>query len=225
MVLASSRFDQPLISMSSPLPGTIDDILVAVKDILELGRIQALQISMGGPIKYFQASPESTDGELLEAQIRNVELLEYVAEGHSSFEKMIGMSFVASSRGRVPACFVTGPNVTDLFSRWMMVDRYGLPRDIGWVLGVPIIRVGSVEEDVLLLCCADDFLVGPTDINLVIKTDIDLSGVDYGVRETGNSLNDRVRVDPSEHDRTNDLLEATPEGGFGLGWFPRGILG
>ena len=234
MGLASDRFDTPVRREEYPIPPNVDEIVESIRDILNGGSVKGLTIVQGDGIRVYRASPDAEydPSFVVDNVLGYADVYEYLTdETHSANDKVVGMAKVLSQHRCFPVCFATGPKTTGLLDRWLMVEEVGLPRDIENIIGIPVVRVKTLDEDTLLLCGADMPLADLEDIKVVVKTAIDLRGKEYEHyrASTGSSARSSapgpVRPDSEGDDSAAHQVGPSPGGSGGLGGIPTGVFG
>lgn len=218
MVLESSRFDAPVVKETYDLPGSLGEILQLLEGILAGGGVQSLELEVGKPVKVFRATRSHPEENDLDGVLRNVELFEYLAEDHTSIDKLFGMLNLISSEGLFPACWATGPDVRGILDQWLFVDRLGLRTGVENLMGVPVKRVKSLDEDVLILCGSREIVSSVDDIVLAIKTDIEMRGEDYERDEPSREVDGGVRGGEQGAGGAIHQVEADSRRGSVGGW-------
>jgi len=217
-----------------PIPEKVDEIADLIRDILNGGRVQGLTIVHGDVIRAYRSVQEDAYDPTaeLDMALGYAEIWEYcVDEYHTVNDILVGMCKVLASLKNYPICFATGPNSTGLLDRWMLIDELGLPKGVENILGLPVVRIKTLDEDTLLLCGARIPMADLEDIKVVVKTAIDLRGKEYdhyrAVSRNSSRREDAGGVgDDTEGDgASTDQVAATAGESGGLDWVPAGVFG
>ena len=218
-----NRFDVPVSRIEVPLPSTVAGIQKAVGDLLEMGAVQAIDISIDKPIVAYRAVPETEileDADRLDAKLSTVEILEYRVEpdNHTPIEKVFGMMAESSKERGWPVCFLTGPDQEGRLGEWLRLSNVRIGK---FLLGVPIVRSIYMDEGSLVLCCSDRPAGDIEDIKFAVRTNIELRRV-HAVR---SQTHDRDRNSAEQCDPAVDQVEVIAGGGGPAGWVPTLMLG
>lgn len=232
--MASSRFSVPVRREEYPIRPTVDEIVESIRDILEAGNVRGISIVQDDVIRVYRAVEEEEydPSAVLDMTLGYAEVYEYLVDNtHTANDRVVGMCKVMASHRTYPVCFATGPNIMGLLDRWLLVEELGLPKNVESIIGIPVVRVKTLDEDTLLLCGADIPLADLEDIKVVVKTEIDLRGKEYEhYRATARNSarrtdDDSVWADPGIDDSTACQVGASADGSGGLDWVPTGIFG
>jgi hypothetical protein len=158
------KYEEKNESIEVPKGSGIDGFLLAIRQILQLPRVQSVIIDARGKVsyKYFLREGEEALGLVLNfdelmpyAIVRNGEV-EEVLPMSGNAAVVIGQLFERAASDHVyPVAWVAGANST--FWRWFDAALEGrgvagTHRDE--LFGLPFLRDRMVDDRVLLLCCA-----------------------------------------------------------------------
>jgi len=208
-----------------PRPRTPEAVCSLVREILtQPGLVQRIEIDVDEPVRV-QRQVEEGDPDLVEIQeswdgaLKNVEgFLEYYSEGASSFQVIFDMLQLVAFERLHGTCWVTGVGQQGLLSRWFEFEERGMPATgIDTILGLPVHRLGSLPEETLILCGSKYLQAEPSEIELVVKTSIEIRSEGHG-REQRKTLD---AVDGRSGDHSQELFGATNPLDVGSGGLKR----
>ena len=170
-----------------PLPGTIPEIVDAVRDILEEGLIQKIIVDVDGSIQVHKAVEGGEDlGEVstsLESSLRNLDsITEYYVDDNgpaTAYQVLVDMLLLVQSERSQPVCWVIGPDSEELLDEWLELTSRGMPQLLtGKMLPAAPTKILSSLDAGTLLLCGSKFGGNIQDIDFAVKTTIELPARD-----------------------------------------------
>jgi hypothetical protein len=195
-----------------PLPSSVTSILSLIKDIMEEGSVQRIELDVSLPVRVVRTiavgDPMMEEVDIgLKGILRQVEFIEYYSEGATPFQVVVDVMQLLHKEGRHPTCWVTGPSEQNptLLDQWLEWKERGMPAGTDHLLGLPVQTVDDLQEDVLILCGSEYPSADTDEITLAIKTSIEL-GSEHERAEPIRKADDSVRTDSGEHPSTASQL-------------------
>jgi hypothetical protein len=210
------------------LPATVDGICALVREVLNGGHVRRLELDNDDSFvrahRWVEGDDLAEDEVTWDGALRNVKLMdEYYSDGATSFQVVVDMMLLAQEEGLHGTCWVIGTGGGDLLRKWFEVDeRKLLVGGINTLLGLPIHRVKSLPDETLILCCSKYPSADQTEIEMAVKTTIDLrrdhdTRADQDIGGGGNH--------PQEHAPAANQLALTTGGLRRVAWRPSGASG
>jgi hypothetical protein len=198
------------------LPNSVDGICALVRQVLEGGHVERLELDNNDAyvraIRWVEHNDLEEPDVTWDGALRNMSsFLEYSSEGASPFQVVVDMTILASSKGLKAACWVTGIGGRDLLLQWFNLHERGMPTTaFRTMVGIEVTELKSLPPETLILCCSDITNAEPSELTLVIKTTIDLRGshVEDSVEDV--RADGRVGNHPQEHSPATYQLALNP---------------
>jgi len=184
-----------------PLPGTVESIMTLIREIMEKGSVQRIELDVGLPVRVVRSAvagdPLLEEYDLgLKGVLRQVECVEYYSENASSFQVVVDMMQLLQKEGVHAVCWATGPNETDLLEQWLEWKERGMPSGTSRLLGLPVRIVDDLPEDSLILCGSEYPSAETNEISVAIKAAIETRSEDVRpepVRKTNDPVRPRAK--------------------------------
>jgi hypothetical protein len=180
-----------------PLPGTVEAILSLMREIIEGGSVQRIEMDVDLPVRVVRnVAPE--DPMMQEASIglkgalRQVEFIEYYSEDASPYQVVVDMMQLLHKEGRYPICWATGFSDNISLDRWLEWKERGMPSGTEYLLGMPVRILDDLPGDTLILCGSEYPSAEAEEITLAVKTAIEVRSVE-DEREPTREVDDPVR--------------------------------
>lgn len=231
----SSMFDkyEGLKREEYALPGTVDEILEVLRSAMSAGSpVRKVVVEDSRSILVYRDMNEGELEELevtLDGTLRNAQIIEYLNEDVTAAAEMLyDMQHVLHMHGLHAVCWATGPIDADKLEKWLLMDERGMPSMPGFQMtqlgGFPVRRIRSLPEDVIILCGARYKEGDIRDIELGVKTNIELKERSHARLESSPARYP-VRDDPARDAPAARRVETPTRVRQGQGWVPTGILG
>jgi hypothetical protein len=215
------------------LPSTVEEILDVLRSTMSSGSpVRKVVVEESRPILVYR---DMTEGELeelettLDGALRNSKVIEYLNDDPRAVAEMLyDMQHVLHMHGLYAVCWAVGPMDSDKLEAWLRMDERGMPTPPGFQLtqlgGFPVRKVRSLPEDVIILCGARYKEGDVNDIELGVKTNIELKE-ESDARLESSAARHPVRDDPGGDAPATRVVEAPARVRKEAGWVPTGILG
>lgn len=199
------------------LPSTTDGICALIRDVLNQGRVQRLELDVDD--SFVRVVREVEDHELGEDDVtwdgalRNVPtMMEYSCEGAAWAQTITDMFLLCQQEGLRAVAWVVGPG--ELLGKWLEIEERDLPvtLPIRSLYGLPVYTVRSLPEETLILCCSKYTGAAPSEVTLAIKTAIEVN------HAANNEVAHRGGVDPRERSDSDGVLALSPRGLRRVAW-------
>ena len=162
------------------LPKTVDGICSLVREVLEGGNVDRMEIDNDDA--YVRAWRWVEKGDLEEpdiswdAALRNVEtMLEYASEGASSYQTLVDMMLLAHDEKMYCNTWAVGRGGKKLIHKWLELRDRGMPiPSVDSLLGLPVKELKSLPEETIILCCSKYPRPDPGEITMAVKAVIEL---------------------------------------------------
>lgn len=231
----SSTFDkyEGLKREEYPLPGTVDEILSVLRSAMSQGSpVRKVVVEDSRSIIVYRDMNEGELEELeisLDGALRNSQVIEYLNDDATAAAEMLyDMQHLLHMHGLYAVCWATGPIDSDKLESWLQMGERGMPTTPGFQLtqlgGFPVRRIRSLPEDVIILCGARHKEGDIRDIELGVKTNIEMKERSHARLES-SSARHPVRDDPARDAPAARRVETPSRVRQGQGWVPTGILG
>jgi hypothetical protein len=208
------------------LPGTTDGICALIREVLNGGQVQRLEIDNDDTYvrvrRWVEDDGLGEDKVTWDGALRNVpNMVEYYSDEATSFQVVVDMMLLAQADGLISLGWVTGVGEDDLLRKWFELDGRSMPvGGVDYLLGLPVHRVKSLPEETLILGCSKYPGADPEEITMAIKTTIDLRRSNGTVAVDKDA--DRGRDHSCQHVTTAGQLALTTGGLREVPWNPPG---
>lgn len=217
------------------LPSSTDGIVALVSSVLsQPGKVFKIVIDSDHGVTVYRERGTTDDlGEdatTLDAALRNSEIVEYENVGGNPFEKLVDMFYILHGERMHPVTWVSGNSQNNLLSHWLTLGERGLPvaaKHGEEILGVPLLRIPTLPEDVLILCGAPFSDADYKDVTIGVKTSVELrSEPSHEVIEDKFRAADRGgRAGEEGAPTAVGLMEAPVPRTFRSCWYPKDLFG
>lgn len=207
----SSKSNAYIRTEKYPLPDSVDGILSLLREILDAGGVQRVEIAMDLPLKVSRLIPDA-DPELqepivnLDGVLRNIEMVEYFSEGASSYQVIVDMMQLVRKENLNCVCWVAGVGEDNLLNQWLEFENRGMPSGVEFLLDRPVYRLRSLPEDTLILCGSKYPSAEFDELSLAVKTAIEVRRSSDDQRIPRSEIDDPIWPNPSERRPTAGQL-------------------
>lgn len=176
----------------TPMPGGLQEILEAVKGVLQQGKVQSVELRLGHPIRFTRLvkQAEATQKRRQEAEgdmqlgevVRNIQLEEFPFNRSSTPAQTFFKMLLALEARRLHLSHIgVGPE-TRLFD-WLGIDKvaYGGIENLG---GAPLMRDKNLPDEALILFGSPYRAARIDQVTYAIKNHMFLAGEDLPEEET-----------------------------------------
>lgn len=201
------------------LPQTTEGICALLRDILDNGRVQRVEMDVEDA--FLRVVREVEDHELAEDEVtwdgalRNVSVMMEYSNEEAMWAQVLADMFLLAQQERLRAiAWVVGAGEEDLLSRWLEIEKRSLPvtPPIRELCGLPVHVVRSLPEETLILCCSKYTGAEPSEITWAIKTAMEIRD------ETYHETTYRSGSDSGERSDSDVVLALSPRGLKRVAW-------
>ena len=180
-----------------PLPGTVEAILSLMREIIEGGSVQRIEMDVDLPVRVVRnVAPEDPMMQEvsigLKGVLRQVEFVEYYSEDASPYQVVVDMMQLLHKEGRYPICWATGYGDLNTLDQWLEWKERGMPAGTEYLLGIPVKILDDLPEDTLILGGSEYPSAEAEEITLAVKTAIEVRSED-DERKPAREADDPVR--------------------------------
>ena len=180
----SSKSDKRLEKFD--LPKSIDGICALVREVLDGGNVDRLEID--NEDSYVRAWRWVERDDLDEpdigwdAALRNVPtMIEYASEGASPYQTIVDMMLLAQNERMHCTAWAVGNGGIKLIGEWLELRSREMPvTSVNPLLNLPVKELKSLPEDTILLCCSKYPRADPGEITMAVKAAIELRSEHVG---------------------------------------------
>ena len=214
---------------SYPEPKSKQGIVTLVREILaQPGAVHKITIERSKGIyvlRWAEKNELMEEEQTLDGALRNAEIIEYANDSFdvTPFEVLFDVvNVVRQTERSFPVCWATGLNSDGLLDTWLRIKEQARPFGTDELLAIPVQRLKSLPEDVLVLCGApfEDAELG--DVNLGVKASIEL--IEESNEQVIYRHVDRGGSHPQERSPATGALEGHPGGSVREGWSPSNFI-
>jgi hypothetical protein len=205
------------------LPSTVDGICSLIREILNGGVVQRIELDNDDTLvrvrRWVATDDLAEDTVGWDGALRNVQVMrEYYDPGATSFQVIVDMFLLAHEEGLKGISWVVGD--TKMIRKWLEVDKRKMPiGHIDMLHNLPVYALKTLPAETLILCCAKNLTMDPTDVVMAVKTAIDFRRDDESEDSTNSH---KVGSDPEKHGATVGGLAITTRGLRRVAWDKNG---
>jgi hypothetical protein len=160
-----------------------------------------------------------------EAAIQQVEeMVEYSSSEASPYQVLTDMIQLVDNEQLHAIKWAVGPHGQKLLNQWLNFKGRDMPVSRGTLLGLPIIEIGSLPNEVLILLASRWGSAGPEETSFAVKTVIEVRDVEQ--RDNSSSKTpDSGRNHSGEYSAPTGGLATTPKRLSRIQWPPASVIG